>query len=82
MSNLVLQHAGFRSADEVRDAVRKLGIRIEASTPIESRYQPKPENVKKMVTALAMHKRGHTLRVISSKLDVPMATVGKWVREG
>lgn len=78
MSHL-LQSTGFKSADDVRAAVKKLGIKIEAS--VVPQPNPKPENVKKITTALAMHRKGHTHRVIASKLNVPISTVGKWIRD-
>lgn len=81
MSNL-LKHAGFASPQEVREAVKKLGIKIEASVVPSKPIRVQPENVRKMVSALSMHRKGYTHRVISSKLNVPISTVGKWIREG
>ena len=80
MSHL-LQNAGFKSAQEVRDAVKKLGIQIEASVIPSRSIKVQPENIRKIVRALSMHRKGHTHRVIASKLNVPISTVGKWIRE-
>lgn len=83
----ILKQAGFASAQEVKTTVETLkqrGFRIEteASVVPTRPIKVQPENIRKIVRALSMHRKGRTHRVISSKLNVPISTVGKWIREG